>query len=177
MAARDRSKPHEYASEPAEGTVMHHILIGCMLLLTMVTAGPYATAEESTLESAAAFQPMERARATVANSQATIRERVAAIEALGGGPNGLTDEDVRVLHDLMVLQTPLAVQLAVVDVLSRFPDSRITLVLLADWTRLGPTGASPDGCHVAVARPVLGRIACRRGRATGTGRRADVGAA
>ena len=38
---------------------MHHILFGCMLLLTTVTAGPYATAEESTLESAAALQPMD----------------------------------------------------------------------------------------------------------------------
>jgi putative heme-binding domain-containing protein len=154
MAARDRSKPQECASEPVERTIMHHILFGCMLLLTMVTGGPYAKAEESTLESAAAFQPMERARATVANPQASIRERVAAIEALGGGPNGLTDEDVRVLHDLMVLQTPLAVQLAAVDVLSRFPDSRITLVLLADWTRLGPK------VHRQVVAALLWRDPC-----------------
>jgi putative heme-binding domain-containing protein len=125
-----------------------------MLLLTTVIAGPYAKAEESTLESAAAFQLMERARATVANPQASIRERVAAIETLGGGPKVLTDEDVRVLHDQLVLQTPLAVQLAVVDVLSRFPDSRVTLVLLADWTRLGPK------VHRQVVAALLWRDPC-----------------
>jgi putative heme-binding domain-containing protein len=147
---------------------MHYSLICYMLLLTAVIAGPYATAEESTPESAAAFQPMARARVTVANPQASIRERVAAIEALGGGRNGLTDEDVRVLHDLLVLQTPLAVQLAAVDVLSRFPDPRMTLVLLADWTRLGPKvhrqvvaallwrDPCSDALHVgAAARPAL----------------------
>lgn len=117
---------------------MHHILIGCMLRLMVVTAAPCAMAEESTRESAAACQQMERARATVADPQASIAERVAAIEALGRGPHGLTEEDVQMLHDLMVFQTPLAEQLAVVDVLSQCPDPRITLVLLADWARLGP---------------------------------------
>ena len=154
MAGMDRSKPLEYVNEPVERMVMHYILICYMLLLTAVIAGPYATAEESTPESAAAFQPMARARVTVANPQASIRERVAAIEALGGGRNGLTDEDVRVLHDLMVLQTPLAVQLAAVDVLSRFPDPRMTLVLLADWTRLGPK------VHRQVVAALLWRDPC-----------------
>jgi putative heme-binding domain-containing protein len=122
--------------------------------MTTVTGGPHATAEESTRDSAAALQSMERARVTAANPQASIRERVAAIEALGGGPNGLTDEDVRVLHERMVLQTPLAVQLAAVDVLSRFPDSRITLVLLADWTLLGPK------VHRQVVAALLWRDPC-----------------
>ncbi len=154
MAARDSSKSHKDANELMERTVMHEIPICCMLLLTTVIAGPHATAEESTLESTAAIQVMTRARATVANPQASISERVAAIEVLGAGPNGLADEDARVLHDLMVLQTPLAVQLAAVDVLSRFPDPRITLVLLTEWMRLGPK------VHRQVVAALLWRDPC-----------------
>ncbi len=133
---------------------MHCILILCVLLGTVVATGSLATAEEPTQESAATFQLLERARATVVDPQASIGERVAAIELLGSVPNGLTDADMRLLHELLVFQTPFTVQLAAVDALSRFPDSRITLVLLANWTRLGPK------VHRQVVATLLWREPC-----------------
>jgi putative heme-binding domain-containing protein len=125
-----------------------------MLLLASAIADPQAAAEKSPLESAAALQAMARARATAADSQAGISERIAAVEVLGGRPNGLAGEDVRMLHDLMTLQTPLAVQLAAANALSRSPDPRMTLVLLSDWTRLGPK------VHRHVAAALLWRATC-----------------
>lgn len=133
---------------------MHQVQICCMLLLASAIAGDHGSAERSSPESAAASQEMAGARATVSNSQAGIRERVAAVEALGGGPNGLADEDVRLLHDQMTFQTPLAVQLAAVNLLDRIPDPRITLVLLSDWTLLGPK------VHRRVAAALLWRAPC-----------------
>lgn len=133
---------------------MHCILILCVLLGTVVATGSLATAEEPTQESTATFQLLERARATVVDPQASIGERVAAIEVLGSVLNGLTDADMRLLHELLVFQTPLTVQLAAVDALSRFPDSRITLVLLANWTRLGPK------VHRQVVATLLWRNPC-----------------
>jgi putative heme-binding domain-containing protein len=103
--------------------------------------------------SQAARQGLHRAfsaaRKTAADSLATPTDRVAAVRILGRGPD--SREDVSLLTSLLIPQTPLSVQLAVVDAIARLPHAATTEALLSGWTKHGPK------VHAAVVSVLLWR--------------------
>ena len=77
------------------------------------------------------------ARRTAANPLADMADRGAAVAILGRGPDR-QDEDLRWLASLLIPQTPLELQLAAVEAMSRSPQKRVSELLHFDWTKHGP---------------------------------------
>ena len=90
------------------------------------------------------------ARKTAASSLAEPADRVAAVRILGRGPDR-HDDDLKLLATLLIPQSPLEVQLAAVDTISRLPHERVSEVLLSGWTNHGPK------VHTAVVSVLLWR--------------------
>jgi putative heme-binding domain-containing protein len=90
------------------------------------------------------------ARKTAASSLSEPADRVAAVRILGRGPDR-HDDDLKLLATLLIPQSPLEVQLAAVDTISRLPHERVSEVLLSGWTKHGPT------VHTAVVSVLLWR--------------------
>lgn len=90
------------------------------------------------------------ARRTAANPLADMADRGAAVAILGRGPDR-QDEDLRRLASLLIPQTPLELQLAAVEAMSRSPQKRVSELLLFDWTKHGPK------VHAAVVAVLLWR--------------------
>jgi len=112
------------------------------------------TIPEGDSQTIAARQGVHRvfaaARKTAADPLARTSDRVAAASILGCGPDR-QDEDVRLLASLLTPQSPLQVQLAAVDTISRLPYEGTTEILLSGWTKHGPK------VHAAVVSVLLWR--------------------
>ncbi len=78
------------------------------------------------------------ARKTVFNEQASERHRTSAIRLLGRDSDQRT-QDIRHLGELLIPQTPPAIQIAIAKHLGTLSDSTIGDVLLSGWKSHGPT--------------------------------------
>lgn len=92
----------------------------------------------------------QAARRVVANPLAAIADRKAAVSILACGPH-VRDDDLRCLADMLTPQTPLELQLAAVEALSRSPQTCVPELLLSQWTKHGPK------VHAAVVAVLLWR--------------------
>ncbi|NQU21744.1 MAG: c-type cytochrome [Candidatus Nealsonbacteria bacterium] len=77
------------------------------------------------------------ARRTTSNVQATVADRVAAMQVLGRTVDR-REEDLAVLAGQLVPQTPMELQLAAVETLGRLNGSQIPELLLQGWSQQGP---------------------------------------
>ncbi|MCY2986380.1 MAG: c-type cytochrome [Planctomycetota bacterium] len=121
---------------------MQRTWIGVTMIFLL--AGRVALAGEGARDS------RQAARRTAANPLADRADRKAAVWILGRGPN-TQDDDLRCLADLLTPQTPLELQLAAVEALSRSPQTHASEVLLSNWTQHGPK------VHAAVVAVLLWR--------------------
>ena len=121
---------------------MQRAWIGVTMIFLL--AGRFALAGEASRD------PGQAARRTAANPLADMADRKAAVWILRRGPD-TQDDDLRCLADLLTPQTPLELQLAAIEVLSRSPQTRASELLLSNWTQHGPK------VHAAVVAVLLWR--------------------
>ncbi len=121
---------------------MQRAWMGVTMILLL--AGRVALAGEES------HDPRQAARRTAANPLANLPDRKAAVWILSRGPD-TQDDDLRCLADLLTPQTPLELQLAAVEALSRSPPTRASEILLSNWTQHGPK------VHAAVVAVLLWR--------------------
>ena len=77
------------------------------------------------------------ARALVAEESAAMDRRVAAMQILGRGVDR-QEEDLNLLAAMLIPQTPIDLQLAVVDCMARLPHRQVPELLLEGWSGHGP---------------------------------------
>jgi len=82
-------------------------------------------------------QLFDAARELVANEEAPLPDRVAAMRILGRGPDR-RQEDLQLLAGLLMPQSPLELQVAVVETMGRLYHAEIPQLLLQDWEEHGP---------------------------------------
>lgn len=85
-------------------------------------------------ETAAVFAD---ARRLAVDETASVDDRICAVRILGRGPDR-GEDDILDLCDLLVPQTPVELQLAVVGSAGRLPGDLLPSLLLDSWSALGP---------------------------------------
>jgi putative membrane-bound dehydrogenase-like protein len=102
--------------------------------LTKLTSGPGDELERSRLQIRALF---DAARSAAVDGDASPALRAAAFRMLGRGLDG-RDEDLALLVGLLAPQSPIEVQLAVVESIRHLDDDRVPELLLKNWLEQGP---------------------------------------
>lgn len=82
-------------------------------------------------------QLFDAARGLATDEEATLDRRLAALRLLGRGPDG-QEEGLGLLVELLAPQSPIEVQLAVVDALGGLRHERVPELLLQGWSEQGP---------------------------------------
>jgi putative membrane-bound dehydrogenase-like protein len=78
----------------------------------------------------------EAARDTAGDGQADLADRLAALHILGRGV-GRREDDLNLLAELLLPQSPIEVQLGAVDALGHLQDERVPPLLLRGWQEQG----------------------------------------